>query len=64
MFIKLLGFFTHPINDRGAESNELRRGNDQKKGIAQKRSAYLGDVYQPPCAQEVLPEFHQAHEPL
>jgi len=38
MFIKSLGVFTHPINDNGAESNKLRRGNDQKKGILEKRS--------------------------
>ncbi|MBH9982822.1 hypothetical protein H3S89_08450 [Bartonella sp. B10834G6] len=49
MFIKSLGVFTHPINDNGAESNKLRRGNDQKKGILEKRSPYLGDFYQPPC---------------
>ncbi|WP_279090202.1 hypothetical protein [Bartonella apis] len=49
MFIKPLGFFTHPINDNGTESNKPERGDDQKKGIAQKRSPYLGDFYQPPC---------------
>ncbi|WP_303852928.1 hypothetical protein [Bartonella apis] len=51
MFIKPLGFFTHPINDNGAESNKSERGDDQKKGIAQKRSPYLGDFYQPRCVR-------------
>ncbi|WP_256435252.1 hypothetical protein [Bartonella choladocola] len=38
MFIKPLGFFAHSINDNGAESNKQGRGNDQKKGILEKRS--------------------------
>ncbi|WP_422532187.1 hypothetical protein [Bartonella apihabitans] len=48
MFIKSLGVFISRLNDNGAESNKLRRGNDQKKGILEKRSPYLGDFYQPP----------------
>jgi len=48
MFIKLFGFFISCLNDNGTESNKLRSGDDQKKSIAQKRSPYLGDVYQPP----------------
>ena len=37
MFIKPLGFFISCLNDNGTERNELRRGNDQKKGILEKR---------------------------
>ena len=48
MFIKSLGFFAHSINDNRTESNKPERGDDQKKGIAQKRSAYLDDVYHLP----------------
>ena len=48
MFIKPLGLFAHPINDKSTESNKPERGNDRKKGITQKRSAYLGDFYQLP----------------
>jgi len=48
MFIKPLGFFAHSINDNRTESNKPERGDDQKKGIAQKRGPYLGDFYQPP----------------
>ena len=48
MFIKPLGFFISRLNDNGAESNKPERGNDRKKSIVQKRSAYLGDFYQLP----------------
>ncbi|WP_422538954.1 hypothetical protein [Bartonella apihabitans] len=49
MLIKPLGFFAHHINDNSTESNKPERGDDQKKGILEKRSPYLGDFYQPPC---------------
>ncbi|WP_422536942.1 hypothetical protein [Bartonella apis] len=53
MFIKSLGVFTHPLNDNGTESNKLRSGDDQKKGILEKRSPYLGDFYQPPRVRRI-----------
>ena len=49
MFIKPLGFFISCLNDNRTESNKPGIGNDYKKGILEKRSPYLGDIYQPSC---------------
>ncbi|MBI0026219.1 hypothetical protein H3S85_07030 [Bartonella sp. M0187] len=53
MFIKPLGVFISRLNDNSTESNKPERGDDQKKGILEKRSPYLGDFYQPPRVRRI-----------